>query len=53
MAEILFNPKINNYTLQLEIDGVKSIKKVPLKFKIDDTTSKYRKESLKDKILNN
>jgi rRNA maturation protein Nop10 len=52
MAEILFNEKINDYTLKEEIDGVKSIKKVPIKFKIIDSTAKYRKEILKKEVLN-
>lgn len=51
MAEILFNEKINNYTLKEEIDNVKSIKKVPIKFKLQDTTAKYRKEILKKEIF--
>ncbi len=49
--EIYWNEKLNDYTLEKEIDGVKSIKKIPMKFKIDDKTSKYRKEILKDEIL--
>jgi len=51
MAEIFFNDKINNYTLQEEIDGVKSIKKIPIKFKINDKTARFRKEILKNQIL--
>lgn len=47
----MFNEKINDYTFKTEIDGVKSIKKVPIKFKLDDSTSKYRKELLKKKLL--
>lgn len=53
MSEILFNAKLNNYTLKEEIDGIKSIKKVPIKFKAEDSTSKYRKEILKNKVLGN
>ena len=53
MAEILFNEKINDYTLEEEIEGVKSIKKVPIKFKLSDSTSRFRKEILKREILEN
>ncbi|MDA3856158.1 MAG: hypothetical protein PF569_07925 [Candidatus Woesearchaeota archaeon] len=52
MAEIFFNDKENNYTLQEEIEGVKSIKKIPMKFKLEDSTSKYRKEILQKELLN-
>lgn len=52
MSEIWFNEKLNNYTLKEEIDGVKSIKKVPIRFKMEDSTSKYRKEILKKEIDN-
>jgi len=51
MAEILYNKKINNYTFKEEIDGIKSYKKVPIKFKFEDSTSKYRKEILKEELL--
>jgi len=51
MAEILFNKKANSYTLQEEIKGIKSIKKVPMKFKLEDKTSRFRKEILKKEIL--
>lgn len=53
MTQILFNEKLNNYTFEEEINGVKSIKKIPLKFKLEDSTSKYRKEILKKEILKN
>ena len=53
MSEILFNEKLNNYTLKEEIDRVKSIKKAPIKFKASDSTSKYRKEILKESIEHN
>ena len=46
MPEILFNEKINQYTLKEEIDKKKSIKKVPIKFKFEDKTSRFRKEIL-------
>jgi len=52
MAEILFNEKLNNYTFKNEIDGTKSIKRVPIKFKLEDSTSKFRKEILKEELLN-
>jgi len=51
MSEILFNEKLNNYTLKEEIEGVKSIKRAPIKFKASDSTSKYRKEILRDTVL--
>lgn len=51
MAEIFFNDKENNYTLKLELNGTKSIKKIPMKFKLEDSTSKYRKEILQKEIL--
>lgn len=51
MADIMFNESINNYTLKEEINGVKSIKKVPIKFKIDDKTARFRKELLKEELL--
>jgi rRNA maturation protein Nop10 len=51
MAEILFNEKINDYTLQEEIEEVKSIKKVPIRFKLTDSTSRFRKDILKKEIL--
>jgi rRNA maturation protein Nop10 len=44
--EILFNKKTNNYTLEKEIDGIKSEKRIPIKYKSEDSTSKYRKEIL-------
>lgn len=50
MAEIFFNPKLNEYTLKTEIDGVKSVKRVPIKFRKEDSTSRFRKELLKDQI---
>lgn len=49
--EILYNEKIKNYTLQKKIENVNSIKKIPIKFKLNDKTSKYRKEILKKEIL--
>ena len=52
-CEILYNEKLGNYTLKKEVDGVLSTKKVPLNYKQKDTTSQYRKEQLKEKILKN
>ncbi len=49
--EILFNKKTNNYTLKKEIDGEKSQKRIPMKYKEKDKTSKYRKEELKKELL--
>ncbi len=51
--EILFNEKINDYTLEEEIKGEKSVRKVPYKFKIGDKTAKYRKEILKEELDKN
>ncbi len=49
--EILFNEELGNYTLQKEINGTTSIKKVPIKYKPQDTTAKFRQTILKDKLL--
>lgn len=51
MSEILFNTKLDNYTLQGEVKDTKSEKRVPMKFKLEDKTSKYRKAILKEEIL--
>ena len=51
MAEILWNDKLNEYTLDEEFKKVKSIKKIPLKYKREDKTSKYRKEILRKELL--
>ena len=51
MAEIFWNDKLGDYTLEKEIDGVKSIKKKPIKYKENDSTSKFRKEILKKEIF--
>jgi len=53
MVEIFFNKKNNEYTLKEKIDENNSIKKVPIKFKIGDKTSRFRKEILKEEILKN
>lgn len=49
--EIFFNDKINDYTLEKEIDGIKSVKRVPIKFKVGDKTARFRKEILKKEII--
>jgi rRNA maturation protein Nop10 len=49
--EIFFNEKIGKYTLRKEIEGVLSIKRIPLKFKLNDSTARYRQELLRKKIL--
>jgi len=49
--EILFNSKINEYTLEKEIGGVVSEKRVPIKFKPEDSTAKFRRKILNDEIL--
>lgn len=49
--EIYFNKKLGNYTLEKSIEGVDSIKKKPLRFKLKDSTSRFRKEQLKETIL--
>lgn len=50
MTEILFNEKTNEYTLLDEIKGVKSIKRVPIKFKPEDSTARFRKDILKKEL---
>lgn len=49
--EIFFNEKLNNYTLEKEIEGINSEKKIPIKFKLEDTTARFRQEILKKEIL--
>ena len=51
--EILYNEKLGDYTLETEIKKVKSIKKIPMKFKMKDSTAKFRKELLRKQILKN
>ena len=48
---ILFNEKLNDYTLKEEIENIKSIKQSPIKFKFNDSTSRFRKEILKTEML--
>ena len=50
--EILYNDELKNYTLEKEVNSVKSYKKVPIKYKTSDKTSKYRKEILANQIDN-
>lgn len=49
--EILFNSKLKEYTLQKEVDGVASDKRIPIKFKPDDSTAKFRRKILEKEIL--
>lgn len=49
--EIFYSKKTKEYTLEEEVKGEKSSKRVPLKFKKEDSTSKYRKELLKQELL--
>ena len=50
--QIYFNKKTENYTLRKEIEGVSSIKKVPIRFKLEDNTAKFRQKILREKIIN-
>lgn len=47
-CEIYYNQKTKSYTLENSQD---CIKKKPLKFKLHDSTSKFRKAQLKESIL--
>ncbi len=49
-TEILFNEELNNYTLKQQIGETKSVKKVPIKYKPQDTTAKFRQEILKNQL---
>ncbi|MCA9486518.1 hypothetical protein H6501_02575 [Candidatus Woesearchaeota archaeon] len=51
MVEILFNEKLGNYTFKKEIDNVPSVKRVPIKFKAEDSTARFRKEDLRKELL--
>jgi hypothetical protein len=51
--EILFNSKLNQYTLAKEVDGVKSEKKVTIKFKEKDSTAKFRRAMLEKELNEN
>jgi hypothetical protein len=51
MVEILFNEKLKEYTFQKEFKGVKSVKRVPIKYKSIDSTRKFRTQMLKEEIL--
>lgn len=50
MSEILFNDKLGNYTLKENISGVKSYKRVPIKFKFEDKTARFREEILENEL---
>jgi len=50
MEEIYYNSKIEEYTLKKEIEKIKSIKKIPIKFKENDSTSRFRKEILRKEL---
>jgi rRNA maturation protein Nop10 len=52
MINILFNEVIGEYTLKEEINNVKSVRNVPIRFKLNDKTAKFRKEILKKEIFN-
>jgi hypothetical protein len=49
-SQIFYNSQIENYTLKSEIEKVKSIKKIPIKYKQNDSTSKFREEILNKEI---
>ena len=51
--EIFFNDKLNEYSMEREVGGIKSYKRVPMKFKLDDSTAKYRSAILKKEIEEN
>lgn len=46
-AEMFFDEEKQEYTLSRE----NSIKKIPLRFKITDSTRRFRTEKLKEEIL--
>lgn len=50
-CEIYYNEELKNYTLKTQIDGVESIKKNPIRFKLNDSTARFRKEQLKNAIF--
>ena len=49
--EILYNDKSQRYTLKKEVEGVTSYKRVPIKFKFEDSTARFRTEELKKELL--
>ena len=51
--EILFNSKLNQYTLAKEVDGVVSDKKIPIKYKEKDSTAKFRRAMLEEELNKN
>ena len=50
MAEIFYSEKRGEYTLNEEVDGEKTLKKVPIKFKLHDKNSRFRKQILKEEL---
>ena len=50
MTEILFNKNLGKYTLQEEVKGTKSYKRVPIKYKPNDSTSRFRRDILDKKL---
>ncbi len=50
--EILYNDELKNYTLEQKSGKTNSYKRVPIKYKEHDTTARFRKEQLKEEILN-
>ncbi|MFW6285658.1 MAG: hypothetical protein ACOC16_00645 [Nanoarchaeota archaeon] len=52
MINILFNQSVCEYTLKDKINNVKSIRNVPIRFKLNDKTAKFRKEILIKEIFN-
>ena len=50
MTEILYNDKIGKYTLKEVVEDVKSYKRVPIKYKPNDSTSRFRRDILDKKI---
>ena len=52
MPEIFYNIHKEEYTFETkDKEGNMTIKKIPLKFKIVDTSARFRKEILKKEIL--
>ena len=49
--EILYNDKVQRYTLHEELNGEKSYKRIPIKFKFEDSTARFRTEELKKELL--
>ncbi|MCH8519945.1 MAG: cadherin-like beta sandwich domain-containing protein [Nanoarchaeota archaeon] len=47
-TEFFFNPKTEQYTLSVE----NSVKKIPLKYKPEDSTRRFRTQKILDSLLN-